>query len=206
MRRGTVAAAVAYAAASALVLSACASPAPLPPAPTDAERRALIQEAGEARWPWIEQEFPAAVRPQVEVERFVSDEEWFDVHTACLTEQDATPWQDGTRTMEQAVADYVCSIRYPGAWVEQSVLSIEERAVIYDYAVNVLQPCVRSAGYVPGPMISRREFMVNYFQYGWFPWPEPAWGNAPEYYYAPPAHNNDLWLRCPMFPAGWEER
>lgn len=148
--------------ACTVIVTGCSSAGPtLPPPPPQLSEQATsaaYAELLEQSWQRVESEFPDAVRPDVELVRFIDQAEWAEVIVACLVEQgvDAKVSNDGQGGYESqgvvgqeqsmAIAGYVCDAKYPVDPSLTQPLTDEELDYLYDYFVDVLNPCLERAG------------------------------------------------------------
>ena len=164
-------------------LSACSSANTSPSDPTysssDLQARAeylknLAEQAG------------IADPPQVDLIRFVSAQEWAEVHIDCMTSAgfpvSLLPDGEGIDTsgIPEAqrfnggpfqLARYECEAKYsidPGASAQ---LSDDQLGVLYDWYVDVSAPCLESQGVDVIQPPSKQAFIETYFtDQGWYPY------------------------------------
>lgn len=164
---------VALVTAGAVVLTAPPPPPPLPPT----EQYALYETRIEAEWESLRERYPDAVRPDVEFERFLTDEEYDAVTLACLREQGIPAEIDqygvGVRTAleneeEHRIGWFVCGVRFPLSPNESLAYTEDELRYIYRYFVEQLTLCLENRGYDIAPAPSYPEFRARW-------WTDDTW-------------------------------
>jgi hypothetical protein len=168
-RRHRIAALVSAAIGVALLTAgglALAAPPPPPPLPPDEEME-LYEEGIEARWADLQAQYPDAVRPDAEFERFITLDEEGEVGAACLREQgipaeiDETGWHVEIpigQEREYDLAMFVCDVRFPLSPSLIQPFTDDELRYIYRYFVEELRPCLQGRGYEIVPPPSFEEF------------------------------------------------
>lgn len=216
--RALIATGIVLVSASAMALAAPQSPQQtLPPRPSAEELSKVIGQHQQQSFSWLEDEHPQLVLPSAEFVAFLSGDEWVEATEQCFAEfgMEATArWEGGiewngagnaasgsAEFLEGLAAMYVCSVRYPDRWAVESAMSEAERGFLYDYARNVLVPCIRSAGYEVPPLPQREDYIT---QRAWWwgyeraqPWPQNT---------STQLEFELLLSRCPEVPKGWYER
>ena len=140
----------------------CASIAPAvpgPPAPaplTDAARDSAYRLQLDLDWLPIAQQYPDAVRPDVELVREAAPENWDSTIGNCYRDAgfrpsgDAEAWQWSVpEGMEGRISQYVCDARFPREGTLDRLLSGSELYALYDYNVEFLTPCLSLLGVPP---------------------------------------------------------
>ncbi len=100
---------------------------------------------------------PSELLPEdVELVRYVTPEEQFDLMTDCLEQEGFPPIREGgeisyipgeDQMMAFAVATYVCVGRYPIDFAYTQPLTDDQWARVYEHQVEVTVPCIRELGY-----------------------------------------------------------
>jgi hypothetical protein len=207
---------LAVAAAAVILLSACTStppdgetpsaasstsssgsssdtPAPADAPPFDAD--AVVQSALDFQWEQVVLELPNAVRPEIEMVRFVEDDEWAPVMEGCMHDlgwPDVVAAPDGglesgemqsSQAGAHALAMYTCTAKYPLDPKYSVPLTDEELSDLYDYLADELQPCLEGEGYATPPAPSREKFIETSGEAGggWNLYENVA-GNMDEWY------------------------
>lgn len=153
---------LASAVAVAAVVTGCSNAGPtLPPPPpqlSEQETSAAYAELLEQSWQGVESQFPDAVRPDVDLVRFIDPSEWAEVMVDCLVDQgvDAKVSNDGQggfesqgvvgQEMSMEIARYVCDAKYPMDPTLTQPPTDAELDYLYDYFVDVLNPCLEREG------------------------------------------------------------
>lgn len=143
------------------VLTGCASGEPTLPSPpqlSEQEKNAAYSDQLDQSWQRAASEFPDAERPEVEFVRFIDQAEWAEVIVACLVDQgvDAKVSNDGQggyesqgvvgQELSMAIAAYVCDAEYPVDPSLNQPLTDAELDYLYNYFVDVLNPCLEREG------------------------------------------------------------
>jgi hypothetical protein len=143
---------------------------PPPPQLSEQEVDAAYAEFLDQSWQRVESAFPDAERPDVDLVRFIDQSEWAEVIVACLVEQgvDAKVSNDGQggyesqgvvgQELSMAIAAYVCDAKYPVDPSLTQPLTDAELDYVYDYFVNVLNPCLEREGIEVTEPPSRQAF------------------------------------------------
>jgi len=180
VRRRHRATAVAGAAIGVALLTAggLALAAPPPPPPLPPEVEIELYEGGiEERWAELQARYPDAVRPDVEFERFITDDEESEVIAQCLREQGITVeideygWnveipvgpQEYEQTREFELASFVCEVRFPLSPSLSQPYTEDEIRYTYWYFVEQLRPCLQERGYQIGVPPSLEEFRARWW-------------------------------------------
>jgi hypothetical protein len=147
------------------------------------------------------EEYPDATLPEVEVEHYVTGDEWADVMAQCLRD---AGWNVGTTSDEGLSTDvpadqseafridyYVCQVRYPFDPRRSLPLNDRQRVYLYEYDTHVLKPCLEAFGYIP---VKKAPTLEAYLQSGgeWNPYTDLT-SSAPW---------RDMARRCPPEPPG----
>lgn len=157
--------------------------APPPPPPLPPEVELEMYEGGiEARWAELQGRYPDAVRPDVEFERFITDDEESEVIAACLREQGIAVeineygWNvsipvgpleyDQTRAFD--IALFVCEVRFPLSPSLYQPFTEDELRYTYRYFVEQLRPCLLGRGYEIGSPPPFEEFRARW-------WTDDTW-------------------------------
>jgi len=173
---------IAIGSSMALLLAGCFAEIRLPVGP-DTSAAALATQANadrERALADLHREFPDAVVPEVETIRFVALNEWPESNASCLREEgfSAEAGFDGVATSAPpgqeepfAIANYACALKYPINPRENIELNDDQVRYIYDYATQVMTPCLNAEGYDVPPAPSRETFIATYGQEGfWEPY------------------------------------
>ena len=176
---------------------------------SDQERSEAYAELLDQSWQRVSSQFPDAERPEVELVRYVDQNEWAEVTVSCLVEQgvDAKVSTDGQGGYEMAgvegqllpmeIAIYTCNARYPTDPALTLPLTEAELDFVYDYYVNVLNPCLENEGVEITEAPSRQAFIDTYgASEGWWT-PYEAVGTTGEEDW------NQLNRVCPQSPPGF---
>ncbi len=180
---------------------------------TEAEQLAVFEASIDQRWSWVTEQYPSALRPEVELVRVVDSKEWGRVMARCLTDagfpasSDDTGYSVDTSTRGGrpslfAEAEFACNARYPDRALLAFLQSEGERNALYDYYTGFVRPCLALAGQQPTlPPPSREDFVAeSIFRSTWHPY-LAVWQRA--------APSDDLMtslqFRCPPEPA-WSRR
>ena len=172
---------IAIEAGLALLLAGCSTEIAKPIRP-DTSAAALATQATadrERALADLHREFPEAVVPAVETIRFVALSEWPESNASCLREEgyDAEAGIDGVATAAPpdqeepfAIATYACAcaLKYPINPRENIELNEDQIRYIYDYATQIMTPCLKAEGYDVPPTPSRESFIATYL--GGSPW------------------------------------
>ncbi len=107
-------------------------------------------------------------------------------------------------SVRKSLLDIHCAVRFPHPSTLERALTTEERGVLYDYAANVVVPCLRSAGRITPQLPSREEFIERSLGQNWDPGLYPRSGRG--YPTKDRFLASILTTRCPPLPPGWDER
>ena len=196
--------------AVAVVVGGCTGAEPGPPPPpqlSEKEKTAAYIDFLDQSWQGVQSQFPDAVRPDVDFVRFIDQAEWAEVIVACLVEQgvDAKVSNDGQGGYESQgvvgqeqsmeIARYVCDAKYP---VDPSLTqppTDAELDYLYNYFVDVLNPCLEREGIEVIEPPSRQAFKDSLLS-------PDSWSP----YLAVDVRGQDEWTRlnraCPQSPPG----
>lgn len=172
MRRRRDVAALSAMIAVAVMVAGCSGGGPPPPPPQLSEQEvdAAYADFLDQSWQRVESQFPDAERPDVERVRFIDQSEWAEVIVACLVEQgvDAKVSNDGQggyesqgvvgQELSMAIAAYVCDAKYPVDPSLTQPLTDAELDYLYNYFVDVLNPCLEREGIEVTEPPSRQAF------------------------------------------------
>ena len=105
---------------------------------------------------------PDSPRPTVQVVRFISEDEAKQVYSDCMTES-GFPFYGSNGPTDRAdnyerLAIYVCTAKYPLPPANYGVFSAAQHDYLYDYYLDTLIPCLRSAGIRLAAVPSREEY------------------------------------------------
>lgn len=159
-------------------------------------------------WQRVSIRFPSAVRPEVDLLRFVTPGEMAEVQAQCLRGEgfpDVAVTPDGALSIsgipaEQeealAVTRYVCEIRYQMEQDYTGALEMEELTELYTYYTQELVPCLQEKGYTPDDAPSVTTFADTYGSPStWSP------------YSSVQVSSNEAWYEineaCPQWPRGF---
>jgi hypothetical protein len=227
---------IALTAAAVLLLSACTSPTPEGEAtgaasstsaatsPSDSssgdatssadaepfDADAAVQAQLDGQWEMVLATSPDAVRPTIEMIRYVSGHEWAGVMEGCMhdlgwPDTKATP--DGgldsgrienSQVGARDLAMYTCSAKYPIDPKYSIPLTNDELSELYDYLANELQPCLEEEGYEVPDAPSRETFIESYTETGGWNLYENVFGGGQDEWYA-------INEKCPQVPDGFNE-
>jgi hypothetical protein len=181
--------------------SGAASNATPAPAPT---LDAATQTQLDYEWERVVTENPNAVRPEIEIVRFLEQDEWSAVTAKCMQDEG---WSD-TKAMSDGVeyggipesqvgafylSQYTCSAKYPLDPKYNVPLTDERLGALYDYFADELQPCLEAEGYETPPAPSRETFIESYAETGgWNLYETVAAGGQSEW--------NAINKKCPQIP------
>ncbi|WP_043675341.1 hypothetical protein [Clavibacter michiganensis] len=116
--------------------------------PTDAELAEDLRIRADRAWGLVLEQQPDAVRPDVQVERVVDEEDFIDQQIACLRDAGITASVIGQDSYSLTDADpvtvYSCQVRFPQR--EAGPRTDAELAYIHDYYVSYLIPCYAAEG------------------------------------------------------------
>ena len=193
------------------------SAAPAPGASNSSDLPGLTPTAGyldrlDARWQIVLTKYPDAVRPETQIVRYITPEEFGTAIAACLTEEgfttEALP-DGGVRPAavpeEQAealeVAAYVCTARYPYHDLYETSLTQDQMALLHAYVTGPLTECLAKQGIDVNlsEAPSLQAFIESYGQPG-----ETAWN--PYAFVQETNPSEDEWYQiqsaCPQSPPG----
>lgn len=113
-------------------------------------------------------------------------------------------WPDGQPADSTAYEEVwlACAVRFGETRWMPGEMSAEEREFLYDYSAAVLAPCVRSAGYEVPPLPYRDEYVAQRASWWAYEYAEVSyhWDRFEQ------LSLENLRMRCPELPAGWNER
>ncbi|KQW08183.1 hypothetical protein ASC66_04425 [Leifsonia sp. Root4] len=145
---------------------------------------------------------PDDKRPDVELVRLVSLQEWPEAVAQCLrdagwnaTSEDGGVGLVGVTEAQRepsALAQYTCEAQYPVDPKYLSQLTDSQLEYLYVYYTTTLRDCLIDAGYTPSDPPSREKFIESYYRTGaWSPYSE-----------VPVTAVADLDEKCPQVPEG----
>lgn len=187
-------------------LAGCSAPLPVPEAGfSDAERDAAIARDLQSLW---ESNFPDEPRPEVEMVKLASVEDWPYLFSECMR---AAGWDyrmdaEGGMSVSFDVDDdasvgspfsrdtYECSARYPHDPETSGAYNGAQRAYLWDYYGRWLVPCLEAAGYHTSEAPTRQEYIDGEGGWGW--WSPYSSILMPEQ----PAESSELIERCAPLP------
>lgn len=189
-------------------LSACTTPAgPVPssaPSASSSAESFSLQQYKDQRWQPVAAQFPDAVRPSVDVERYVSPDEWPEVWAECMSDQgfDATASNTGGvsgnvpagQEEPAAIARYTCDVRFPTDPKYTAPLNDGQLDLLYTYFTDTLTPCLEKEGYQIQSAPSLARFKETYYSTSsWTPYKDviDALGDRPF---------DDVDAICPQLP------
>lgn len=164
-----------------LVLVACAQPASTTGTEDGAsDAQSIYQQSKRQSQEDLKAQFPGVDIPDVHLVRFIAASEYAATRVQCLTEQgfSAAVMDDGGVAYGQppagqeqalAIADYLCSMRYP-VDPTQNRMSDELLRTLYDYYVNDLIPCLEREGFRVEDIPSWTTFSEGYADTPWSPY------------------------------------
>ncbi|WP_445442417.1 hypothetical protein [Clavibacter sp. km1a] len=178
---------------AASALPAFTAPPPPHVAATEEELAAAYRQEADVNWRMWTEGVPDAVRPDVALERVMSEEDYPVQQVECLTaagiRAEATgdgglAYQDG-----DPVAIWACATRFPMQLPDP--LTDAELAYRHDYIVSFVLPCYAVEGSPYMDAVPAREDFVARARSGtpWFPYPDGM--------------DNALLERCPSEPPAW---
>ncbi|WP_104129361.1 hypothetical protein [Cryobacterium sp. N21] len=204
---------------SALVfLSGCASATPGPAASSStapASSLALtLDVAGQEQldWEWerVLRESPDAVRPMIDIVRFVDNDDWGTARESCMHDlgwPDVRATADGglesgmiqnSQAGAHALAMYTCNAKYPMDPKYNVPLTDERLGELFDYFTDELQPCLAAEGYDTPAAPSRETFIDTYAETGGWNLYEGVAGNGQSEW-------NAINKKCPQLPVDFNE-
>jgi hypothetical protein len=155
-----------------LALSGCSQ------ATDTAQGATALQQQIDDSWSDFHSAHPDVERPQVEVVRVISMEEWSTVIADCLvragfavTESYGGIAYDTVPTAQAepfALAQYVCSATYPLDPKYNAEPTDDQLRTLYDYRVGTLTSCLEEQGYAIEAPPSFQKFVEN--DGGWSPY------------------------------------
>lgn len=201
---------VAVAAAGVLALSGCtwgSGPVSFPD-PTEQEVEAVVAAQLDAEWEYtgLGDRVP---RPEVEVVRAISSDEWAEVTAACMNEAGFAGYEAAGNALSageipvdqldaDAYARYVCHAKYPSADAAQGVYGTAKLDYLYGYFARWLVPCLGFQGYEVDDVPSREEFVDLH---GWWnPYNSDVFRDLPA-----GEATDELQTRCPPVPEGFAD-
>lgn len=161
---------------------------------TDEEMAAVYRREADASWELLASGVPGAVRPEVALERVVSEEDFPEQQVECLRAAgiEASVVGGGGITYQDAdpVEVWSCYARFP--MQQPDPRTDAELAYEHDYLVSFLLPCYAVAGRPYTDAVPGREEYVARAKAGdpWLPTPDGMDGA--------------LSSRCPAQPPAWE--
>lgn len=195
---------------AASTLAGCAA-APAPPAPNSTGSNSAVQAVIDDAWAALQAQYPNAARPQVEVVRMVTTDEWATVMVDCLEDEGypyatapgdgSVVWSDVPDAQVEAfdIARFKCSAMYPRDPAHQEPLKESQLDRLYDYYSGEMTQCLTALGYDVPSAPSRETFRETYATDPWLPF-EDAYANA-----GSPEAAALLEDACPQIPADlWE--
>lgn len=190
-----------------LVFTGCTpSPAPLPTveALAPAERDELIQQQLDGAWKVVLSSDPDAERPQVEIIRLVSEEEWAQTNYDCLentgltniflNESGGVGW-DNVPTDQRPIyemARYVCTAQFPLDPKYVVPFNDSQLRYLYEYRSEDLTSCLTAEGQSISAPPSLQSFMDD----------GGAWTPYADVVVSSQEHWGALKRICPEFPTG----
>jgi hypothetical protein len=194
--------AVAVCMLAAIALTGCAQTRP----PISDEQRAAIRSSIlELTWAAVEKQYPEAIRPRVIMGGTVPDHEWNDTVVECLRSDGIVARVSrgkvlygsnaGQHQVDVAVAYYLCQASHPSQSQVAWFLDETQTGALYDYYLDIVRPCLLSAGAPSPPSPPRAKAREAADFLGWNPY-QLVWttGVAPEVL-------KYLEHRCPPVPA-----
>ncbi|MFS4506985.1 hypothetical protein ACMA46_12185 [Clavibacter sp. Sh2141] len=178
---------------AASALPAFTAPPPPHVAATEEELAAAYRQEADINWRVWTEGVPDAVRPDVALERVVSEEDFPEQQVACLAAAGirAEAMGDGGITYQDGdpVAIWACHTRFPMQLPDP--LTDAELAYRHDYIVSFVLPCYAVEGSPYMDAVPAREDFVARARSGapWFPYPNGM--------------DNALLERCPSEPPAW---
>lgn len=210
--------------ASLIFLSGCSADNPAPaPASSTASTNSIAptsstpltrDTAGRAdldlQWERVLGESPDAVRPVVEIVRFVDIDDWSPTMEGCMHD---SGWPDVRATSDgglqsglvqdgqagaHRLAMYTCNAKYPLDAKYSAPLTDERLGELYDYFADELQPCLEAEGYDTSDAPSRETFIDTYaVNGGWNLYENVAAGGSTGW--------DAINKKCPQAPDGFNE-
>ncbi|OUE22282.1 hypothetical protein BFL36_10145 [Clavibacter michiganensis] len=161
---------------------------------TDEEMAAVYRREADTSWEMLAASVPGALRPDVALERVVSEEDFPAQQVECLRAAgiDASVVGGGGITYRDAdpVEVHSCSVRFP--MQQPSPRTDAELAYQHDYLVSFLLPCYAVEGSPYTRAVPGRDEYVARAKAGdpWFP--------------SPDGMDGALSSRCPSQPPAWQ--
>ena len=178
--------------------------APLPSVttPSSAEKLSMYEKNLDKEWEALLADFPDATRPEVDLVRFVSLEDWPLAYSECLTERGfpATVSEDGGvgtqvragQEQAAAMARYECGAEYPTDPKYTVPLNDSQLEYIYAYFTGELMTCLTDKGIAVENVPSLQTFQEEYYtEKGWTP-----------YSSIDPGARDNMMQDCPETPSG----
>lgn len=140
-----------------------------------------IQSVLDESWKALQAQYPSAVRPEVDVVRIVTTDEWAPMIADCLSKEGfpyatapgdgSIAWTDVPNEQMEAfdIARYKCSAMYPRDPSHQEPLSESQLDRLYEYYTGEMTECLISLGYDVPPAPSRQAFGESYSTKPWLP-------------------------------------
>lgn len=151
--------------------------------------------------------YPDALRPEVDLVRYVSPNEAAAIRAQCLNEEgfpDARATSGGQLqsgvvppSQDEAfwIASFVCAVRYQIDPQFTQPLNASQLSALHSYYVEDLTSCLVAEGYIIEQAPSIAVFTESYFENPWNP------------YLSVPEVNQSEWERldavCPQWPSGF---
>lgn len=130
-------------------------------------------------WESVAHAYPGAVRPNVAVESFVSEQDVVTLRTGCFADA-GVPVENGIDgdgrilsvgagfgTEAAALAEYTCQTRLP---LRPYVPPTDEQvSYIYDYLTQFVLPCYAANGIQNADPPAKAQFVADWPDQGWYP-------------------------------------
>lgn len=127
----------------------------------------------EAEWSALHGQYPNVERPEVEIIRRISPDDWATTMAACLNDAgfpDVIAGGDQSLSFETssaqaapfALAKYICTAQYPLNEKFTTPLNDEQLGGLYDYLTLVQTPCLESHGFSISAPPSKQHFIETY--------------------------------------------
>lgn len=165
----------------------------------------IVRETLDQQWMEIQSQHPSASRPDVEIERLVSPDEWAAVMAQCLADEGFTTvkansdgsieWGDIAQAQAFDVARYACSATFPQDPKYMRPLTDAQLDKLYNYYVGDLTQCLTDLGYKTSVPPSQQVFRETYDSTPWLPFSEAASQVA-----GSPELRSQLDRECPQTP------
>ncbi len=165
------------------LLAACSGQGDEPPnSDSSAVGYSAINSLLDEKWEALQARYPSATRPDVEIVRIVTANEWASAISQCLIDEgfpyvEAKPdggvqWLDVPTAQMQGfdIARFTCSAMYPRDPSHQEPLTEAQLDWLYNYYTGEMTECLTELGYDVPPPPSAQAFRETYYtDHPWLP-------------------------------------